>query len=285
MPSTYAHFVFGKKVYKKQPKKIQELIKKHRELYLIGIHGPDILFYYKALTSNSVNSVGFGLHEKPSRDFFSHGLELLQKKASDQDAMLSYLLGFLCHFALDSTCHGYIENKIQVSGIFHTEIEVEFDRMLMENDGYDPLRHCLTKHIRPKMENAEIIAPFFPGLSARQIQKSLKSMIWYNQLLLAPQEWKRRLIYSVLRISGNYPEMHGLIVNKAANPKCADSNLRLEKLMDKAISLCLKLTENYLSAMTDKENLSSYFDKTFGPGKDWKSIPVYSLKEELHYEV
>lgn len=79
--------------------------------------------------------------------------------------------------------------------------------------------------------------------------------------------------------------MHGLIVNKSANLKCTDSNLRLEKLMDKAISLCLKLTENYLSAMTHEENLSSYFDKTFGPGEDWKSIPVYALKEELHYEV
>ena len=32
---------------------------------------------------------------------------------------------------------GYIDEKIAKSGISHTEIEVEFDRNLMEKDGLD----------------------------------------------------------------------------------------------------------------------------------------------------
>lgn len=58
----------------------------------------------------------------------------------------------LNHFALDVSCHGYIDEKIAASGISHTEIEVEFDRMLMLMDGKDPLRQNLTEHIVPCME-------------------------------------------------------------------------------------------------------------------------------------
>lgn len=29
-------------------------------------------------------------------------------------------------------CHGYIDEKIQASGVSHAEIEVEFDRMLTD---------------------------------------------------------------------------------------------------------------------------------------------------------
>ena len=46
------------------------------------------------------------------------------EKHPGNDAYLSYVYGFICHFTLDETCHGYIDEKIAVSGISHTEIEV-----------------------------------------------------------------------------------------------------------------------------------------------------------------
>lgn len=281
MPSTYAHYVFGEMVYENISEDTRQFLKQYKDLYRIGLHGPDILFYYRALRANSVNSVGFNMHDKPAADFFENAVGMIQ----NQEGQLAYLLGFICHFALDSTCHGYIENKIHVSDISHTEIEVEFDRYLMVKNGLNPVTQKLTEHIRPSMENASVIAPFFPGISAGEVRKALSSMIWYNNLLVAPGEWKRRLIYGVLHLTGNYKEMHGLIVNRTANPKCEDSSLRLEKLMDKALSLALELIENYKHVLNKTEELDSRFDKTFGPGGDWRSIPVCSLKEELKYEV
>lgn len=38
-------------------------IEYHRDLYDIGLHGPDILFYYKALKSHPVNQQGHTVHE------------------------------------------------------------------------------------------------------------------------------------------------------------------------------------------------------------------------------
>ena len=46
MPTTYAHDLFGKEVYKRLPSDMKALIRRHGDLYRIGLHGPDILFYY-----------------------------------------------------------------------------------------------------------------------------------------------------------------------------------------------------------------------------------------------
>ena len=46
MPTTYAHDLFGQKVYRQLPDQVKEIIRKNGELYRIGLHGPDIFFYY-----------------------------------------------------------------------------------------------------------------------------------------------------------------------------------------------------------------------------------------------
>lgn len=57
---------------------------------------------------------------------------------------------------------------LQKRGISHTEIEVEFDRSLMITDGYDPIRHKLTDHIIPSMENAKVIQFFLKELTVHR---------------------------------------------------------------------------------------------------------------------
>ena len=54
--------------------------------------------------------------------------------------------------------------------------------MLMVKDGYDPIRHRLTEHIVPSMENAEVIQAFFKGVNSVQVRKALKGMIKNNNL-------------------------------------------------------------------------------------------------------
>ena len=46
MPAAYAHYYFGKKVYKTLPKQEQEIIREGKYAFLLGLHGPDLLFYY-----------------------------------------------------------------------------------------------------------------------------------------------------------------------------------------------------------------------------------------------
>ena len=286
MPSTYAHKYFGDRILRRDPPALKGLTPDQRELFFIGLHGPDILFYYKALTVNRVNAVGFGQHEKPAADFFGPAAALVRAMpAEEQNLSQAYLMGFLCHFALDSACHGYIEQKIHVSGVTHTEIEGEFDRCLMAEQGLDPIRQNLTGHIRPTAAHSRVIAPFFSTVTPKEVEKSLRSMIFYNRLLIAPSAWKRSLVKGVLRLSGNYTEMHGLLINPQPDPRCADSCVRLKKLMDRAEAQCLALMEGYLPCLKEERPLPEGLERTFGAGSNWQKIPVLSLEKELVYEV
>ena len=71
MPSTYAHRRFGADVLAQLPESLQAKIAPYRELYDMGLHGPDLLFYYKALQSNPVSRLGNAMHEQPGAVFLS----------------------------------------------------------------------------------------------------------------------------------------------------------------------------------------------------------------------
>lgn len=244
MPSTYAHYRMGKDVADEFEGEIWHTISMYHQLYLIGLHGPDILFYYKPLKSNPINRIGYGMHERPGIEFFRHAVKVIEKKMV-KEPYLAYMYGVMCHFALDVSCHGYIDKKIAQSGVTHAEIEVEFDRMLMERDGLDPIRHSLTDHIVPSMKNAEVISSFYEGTTPEQIQTALKGMIYNNKLLLAPSRIKRLFVKGILKLSGNYKEMHGLMVNYKPNPLCVDSNEKLMCLYNDAEALAVKLIKEY----------------------------------------
>ena len=289
MPSTYAHYVFGQYVYCNLKRSVTQKLVKNMDLFNIGLHGPDILFYYHPLHRNHINSVGFDLHDKNADTFFESGMNIIQEGKYYQQS-LAYILGFICHFVLDSEWHTYIEQVIRDTGISHTEIEVEFDRMLMYEDGYEPLTHNLTNHIIPSERNAKVIAQFFPTVNAEQVEEALESMIGYNQLLLAPGKVKRSLIYGLLRVSGNYKEMHGLIVNRIPNIKCLTSNQELRTRLMSAIPIAVRLIEEYFDDCVNLEELplgdsiaytaDSRFHRTFGPDKDQLKVG-----DEYIYEI
>lgn len=262
MPSTYAHYRMGREVGDRLHGTEGERVDRYRDLFNIGLHGPDILFYYGALGSNPVNAVGFGLHEASGADFFENARRTILE-SWDSEAARVYAYGVLCHFALDVTCHPYVEEKIRRSGISHTEIEVEFDRKLMLLDGLDPVTHVLTGHIHPRARWEEIIAPFYPGVTVRQVEKSLHSMIFLNKLLLAKNPAKRKMIYGILRLTGNYPEMHGLIVNPEGNPACRDSSDGLYTLYCQAEQMAERLIYGFEDFLAGKAELDPIFAYNF----------------------
>ncbi len=285
MPTTHAHKTFGDLLLTAYPAQLRQRITPHLKLFYIGLHGPDVLMYYNALTKHPVNRLGRAVHKQPARAFFTHGTQVLHGTAADaRDAALAYLLGFLGHFALDSVCHSYVERKIQVSGCSHTQIEMEFDRHLLVRQGIDPVKAHLVGHIHPGRAAARVIAPFFPQLTARQVSVALRSMVVCLELLRAPGKGKRWLISQAFRLTGNTQGMGGLVMSAVPAPACADSNLRLQKLMEKALPLCLRLTQNYLEHLQSGAPLAPWFDRTFGPADGWQNIPVYSFREEMEYE-
>ena len=153
MPTTYTHDLFGKIVYKQLPEEIRKVIRKNGDLFRIGLHGPDILFY--DLTNLSVSSIGVEMHSIPAASFFLRGMSMV--RARDDERLLAYLLGFGCHYLLDSVCHPYVEDMAKAKVITHTLLEKEFDRTLMLETNKNPYHFYPSDCIVPKVSYARVI--------------------------------------------------------------------------------------------------------------------------------
>ena len=92
MPTTYAHDRFGREVYEQLPVNLKKIIRENKKLYLIGLHGPDIFFYYHPFSKNRVSDYGTFLHEQTASVLFEDEVKKYQQSPSE--AMEAYLLGF-----------------------------------------------------------------------------------------------------------------------------------------------------------------------------------------------
>ena len=75
MPTTYTHYAYGQDVFNKLPEQIQKSIEPYMDYYNIGVHGPDILFYYHSYHKNNVNQYGIKVHHEPAREFFKRAFK------------------------------------------------------------------------------------------------------------------------------------------------------------------------------------------------------------------
>ena len=264
MPSTYAHYKLGRDAAALLAPEELAVIQQAPQLYSIGLHGPDLLFYYKPLSSNPVNRLGHDMHNRPGRTFFEAAAKVVREHP-DSPGHLAYLYGFLCHFALDTVCHGYIARKEARSGISHAEIESELERVLMLADGLDPVRHKTTGHLIPSEENAAVIADFFPGVTQAEVLDALKGMVFYLDLLVAPSAFKRQLIFTALRLAGHYPDMHGLVISPTPNPACADSNAELLRRFGGSARLAARLIGGYHTVLETGHADAPVYGRTFDP--------------------
>lgn len=273
MPTTYAHYKFGRDVISALPRPLQKAIEGSRELFDIGLHGPDIFFYYRVFSRNHVNQTGYDLHSQYADGFFRHATEVIQG-VEDKSAARAYLYGFICHFALDSECHKYIEKMIQVSGISHAEIEMEFDRMLLTEDYINPVTYLATKHIHPSEKNAKIIADFFDSVTVEEVRKTLVYMIWCHRLLRAPSPLKRKILFRGMKFLNMYDTNGGMVMSMSPNPACREYCLLLKKLYAGAVPLAAGLIIQYQKVLFQNMELPTRFHETFDQGENWEQLRV-----------
>ena len=144
MPALFAHELFGREVAKQLPEPLNTIVTAHFTEFRIGLQGPDLFFFYRPYKSNAVTRYGNHLHEIPAKPFFLHGLSVVHEKGRESQEY-AYLLGFLCHFVLDSFCHPYVAQAMADTGIAHLEIEEELEKALIRQSGRDPFTFRLDR--------------------------------------------------------------------------------------------------------------------------------------------
>ena len=119
MPDIVVHRHMGYEVWERLGMDLQG------EVFSFGLLGPDPFLFYRFYIPpfrHRINRYASVMHRERTGDFL---LELA-KSCRDKDNF-SYLAGFLCHYALDSTAHPYIIDKAGGSSAMHLAVEHRLD--------------------------------------------------------------------------------------------------------------------------------------------------------------
>ncbi len=251
MPAAFAHDLYGRRVYRKLRPEIRAFIKKERDCFYLGLHGPDILFFYYPLGENAVVREGYRLHDEAARKFFLESIEKIKKTDSpvERNAKKAYLLGFACHFALDSSLHGYINRKDKYTSYSHAEIETELDRRLMIREGMRPLWTDRTSHIRNTGTVCRSAGDIL-GVSERVISRAIDTIRLVNRLFVNSPEMVKGMICLFLKIRGKYGAIHGMLMRREPVRGCREMTDYLELEFFEAVPLGAEL----VTAVWDAES-------------------------------
>lgn len=149
MPGFVTHYLFGRDMYHQLKKpSLRSNLYQNRSAYGLGLQGPDIFFYDLISSVLHSNHIGTLAHTKATNAFF-HGLMLshdMLVRETDRQIAEAYILGFLGHYLLDTTCHPYIyamsHYTKQSHDYFarHAYLETDIDTALLKKK-----LHCLPR--------------------------------------------------------------------------------------------------------------------------------------------
>ncbi len=196
MPTTYTHDLYGKLIYRQLPKEMKTRIRAHGDLYRIGLHGPDILFYYM-VSKNPVSQYGVKMHKRDAADFFEQGMR--KARETEDEELYAYMIGFGCHYLLDSDLHPHVNELHMRKIVSHTAVEKELDRTLMIETGRNPYIYRPSDAVKVTWHYAEVIHRAIPEVCTMNIYLSLHMMkLLTNRMVCNDRGRKRRVVEGVL---------------------------------------------------------------------------------------
>lgn len=138
MPSAITHQLVAEEAEKLLPEGLQHIIERAPDEYFLGCQGPDLFFFYR-IGNKSEYNLGKFLHRNRPYDVFRFFARLLSGEQSarfpaysdeDRTRAFAYILGYIAHYATDSTFHPFVYNYMDKEGSekrVHQLIENDWD--------------------------------------------------------------------------------------------------------------------------------------------------------------
>lgn len=165
MPAFSTHYLFAHELMDNLQSAMPELRLEPAAVYY-GTQGPDVFFFHRVLPTmwgKSLNSVGSRMHRADPNALFDAMLAYAQRMPEDtaeRGAALSYIYGFLLHYALDRIAHPYVyatqydiiekRHIWYLKGVVHNRVEYELDMLMLR-------RHLQVASAR-KFETKEVLS-------------------------------------------------------------------------------------------------------------------------------
>ncbi|MDR3239411.1 MAG: zinc dependent phospholipase C family protein [Clostridiales bacterium] len=109
MPAVITHYLMGQaSLYQLQDECLQKQLLRRQAAFNLGTQGPDALFY--APLDKKLREQGHHMHRLGIGGFFDACLRFIHRQRAEEEKniLISYMSGFLCHYALDAWAHPYV---------------------------------------------------------------------------------------------------------------------------------------------------------------------------------
>lgn len=218
MPALVTHHIFANTAADRAPSSVSEAISADPIAFSWGAQGPDILFFYHPLHTNSVSRLGQDMHNRRIADTFSAVVSECAK--SKDPSTVSYLFGFCCHYALDRTVHPFVTYMINYrlglrypafsQSALHHLCESEMDRIVIEKmyrtkSASFPSHRLLAYtpelgHTAYRLFHAAAESVYGTRLSSRQVSAAMHSMLRIQRMLQNPTGRQASRMYSLEKL-------------------------------------------------------------------------------------
>lgn len=153
MPGSITHYLFAKDCLSKlDDTNIKNIISHNMDLYILGSYGPDFFAYYNYfpfISRKDISTLSDLIHDQYISLFIKHMISYSTDTSCVRyafnnpnffDITISYIYGFLSHYALDKLTHPYISSlkfnlrnqyKMKTSKSLHKSIETHIDALLL----------------------------------------------------------------------------------------------------------------------------------------------------------
>ena len=221
MPYNFTHALVGLTALKHTNKATSDLVKANLGAFLIGTMGPDPYFgdaMPKPVFTKSRVDLAEKLHGLDARALFSAMFPLAKDSAPKQ----AYVLGFLCHFLLDTNAHPYIEARF--SGKAHTPAEIQIDLMMTARAAHPgvpekPRVFYKTPHLRELDGlHAQLAEALFTMQTHGAFARGYRKWILVNTLSYDPQNRKLRFFSKIERLFRTPGKITSFLVSRHSDP-------------------------------------------------------------------
>lgn len=314
MPNLITHTLFTEDVLKALDNPVLNARKK---LVITGGQGPDFLFFHhsipsKLLIPSELRKYGSLFHEEHVNDFYASALESIRKEKNPaiREDMFAYVIGHLCHWAMDSTFHPLIYyrtgNCEGRSAWRHHRYESLLDAaMLQYKKGqtiqtYDPGMECLSNDMPTARAIARIYRPAIQTIYGQTIRPGdFKEVLddWKRaqQIFRDPHNRKKAVMgglekvlgmenfltgFSVPNVCEDNVDIGNLLHDEWKHPSTGEIHTESvfdlwKQAMDKAL-MAIGLFEKALANPSDRQAFLNFLnDRNYDIGIPGNPAPVF----------
>ena len=214
MPAATTHAEFAKRLLDVMPQELKASITS-MPMYYLGSQGPDIFFFHKYMfLPGSLHHIGSLMHnERPAET-----IRYLTSHASSP-ALCSYVMGFITHYALDSSCHPIIN---------------AYSRKIAEETGV------------PESEAHFVMEGEIDAWFLRELGRTVEDYNVYNMLRISREEEKElgRMYHTL------FQKVYGINVPSSAIEQACHDSARITRQLKvgRKAQKCIYLAESIVRA-------------------------------------